>query len=96
MAGRRVLAVDSISISADDPLRDLFEACEHGDVARVRAIVTPANVNARDTAGRKSSPLHFAAGPANRSTRPGDHYRTDTGLGRSLLGFFKEENYFEG
>ena len=57
-------------------------------VARVRAIVTPANVNARDTAGRKSSPLHFAAGPANRSTRPRDHYRTDTGLGRSLLGFF--------
>ena len=62
MAARRSLGVESISISHDDPLRDLFEACKHGDVARVRVLVTPQNVNARDTAGRKSSPLHFAAG----------------------------------
>ena len=84
MAGRRSLGVETISISHDDPLRDLFEACKHGDVSRVRnlaaqfignfkfffqfcpiqvrVLVTPQNVNARDTAGRKSSPLHFAAG----------------------------------
>lgn len=53
---------ETISISPGDPLRDLFEACKHGDVSRVRTLVTPQNVNARDTAGRKSSPLHFAAG----------------------------------
>jgi tankyrase len=65
MTGRRSLssiAQESISLSPGDPLRDLFEACKHGDVSRVRALVTAQNVNARDTAGRKSSPLHFAAG----------------------------------
>ena len=36
MAGRRSLGVETISISHDDPLRDLFEACKHGDVSRVR------------------------------------------------------------
>jgi len=66
MAGRRSLGVETISISHDDPLRDLFEACKHGDVSRVRVLVTPQNVNARDTAGRKSSPLHFAAGYGRR------------------------------
>ncbi|XP_077992722.1 poly [ADP-ribose] polymerase tankyrase-2-like [Glandiceps talaboti] len=45
-----------------DPNRDLFEACRNGDLVRVKKLVTPHNVNARDTAGRKSSPLHFAAG----------------------------------
>ena len=30
-------------------------------------LVTPQNVNARDTAGRKSSPLHFAAGSCQKS-----------------------------
>ena len=59
---RSLGAQETISISPGDPLRDLFEACKHGDVSRVRTLVTPQNVNARDTAGRKSSPLHFAAG----------------------------------
>lgn len=45
-----------------DPLRDLFEACKTGDIVRVRKLVNPQTVNARDTAGRKSTPLHFAAG----------------------------------
>ena len=27
--------METISISHDDPLRDLFEACKHGDVSRV-------------------------------------------------------------
>lgn len=62
-ASRRSLAPqETISLSPGDPLRDLFEACKHGDVSRVRSLVTTHNVNARDTAGRKSSPLHFAAG----------------------------------
>ena len=40
MAGRRSLGVETISISHDDPLRDLFEACKHGDVSRVSLIQT--------------------------------------------------------
>ena len=64
---RRSLAPqETISLSPGDPLRDLFEACKHGDVSRVRSLVTTQNVNARDTAGRKSSPLHFAAGRDNK------------------------------
>lgn len=64
MATRRsVLAASMESLpSSSDPLRDLFEACKTGDIARVRKLVTPQTVNARDTAGRKSTPLHFAAG----------------------------------
>ncbi|XP_028286164.1 poly [ADP-ribose] polymerase tankyrase-2-like [Parambassis ranga] len=42
--------------------RKLFEACRCGDLDRVRKLVMPENVNSRDTAGRKSTPLHFAAG----------------------------------
>jgi len=51
-----------LRVSPSDPLRDLFEACKSGHLERVRDLVTSANVNARDTAGRRSSPLHFAAG----------------------------------
>ncbi|KAM7169154.1 poly [ADP-ribose] polymerase tankyrase-2 isoform 4-T4 [Macrochelys suwanniensis] len=47
---------------AAEPTRELFEACRNGDVERVKRLVRPENVNGRDTAGRKSSPLHFAAG----------------------------------
>ena len=47
--------------------RELFEACRNGDVTKVRRIVNVnSNVNLRDTAGRKSSPLHFAAGKPRR------------------------------
>uniref|UniRef100_A0A3B4ZYY5 Poly [ADP-ribose] polymerase n=1 Tax=Stegastes partitus TaxID=144197 RepID=A0A3B4ZYY5_9TELE len=42
--------------------RELFEACRGGDLERVRKLVTAKNVNSRDMAGRKSTPLHFAAG----------------------------------
>ncbi len=55
-----------LRVSPSDPLRDLFEACKAGDAIRVRELVTAANVNARDTAGRRSSPLHFAAGKVDR------------------------------
>lgn len=51
-----------------DPLRELFEACKTGDAARVKKLITPQNVNARDTAGRKSTPLHFAAGTESYTT----------------------------
>ena len=53
---------DPLRISPNDPLRELFEACKSGDVIRVRSMVDSTNVNARDTAGRRSTPLHFAAG----------------------------------
>ncbi|XP_041714449.1 poly [ADP-ribose] polymerase tankyrase-2 isoform X2 [Coregonus clupeaformis] len=49
-----------------EPNREIFEACRNGDVERVRRLVTLENVNSRDTAGRKSTPLHFAAGFGRR------------------------------
>ncbi|XP_038660428.1 poly [ADP-ribose] polymerase tankyrase-1 isoform X2 [Scyliorhinus canicula] len=45
-----------------DSGRELFEACRNGDVVRVKRLVDSGNVNAKDMAGRKSTPLHFAAG----------------------------------
>lgn len=45
--------------------RELFEACRNGDVSRVKRLVDTVNVNAKDMAGRKSTPLHFAAGSVN-------------------------------
>ncbi|KAG7275501.1 hypothetical protein CRUP_032544, partial [Coryphaenoides rupestris] len=44
----------------------LFAACRHGDLESVRTLVTRENVNSRDTAGRRSTPLHFAAGFGRR------------------------------
>ncbi|XP_012287563.1 tankyrase isoform X2 [Orussus abietinus] len=69
MAGRRSALTSAESLpgpGSADPLRDLFEACKTGDLARVKKLVTPKTVNARDTAGRKSTPLHFAAGYGRR------------------------------
>jgi len=65
--GRRSLGPhesdDGFSLqSRNDPNRELFEACRNGDTVKVRKLVNANNVNAKDTAGRKSSPLHFAAG----------------------------------
>lgn len=64
MANRRAMlsSMEPLPNSQGDPLRELFEACKTGDIARVRKLITPQTVNARDTAGRKSTPLHFAAG----------------------------------
>lgn len=65
MASRRAIlsaSMEPLPNSQSDPLRELFEACKTGDIARVRKLITPQTVNARDTAGRKSTPLHFAAG----------------------------------
>ncbi|XP_053094594.1 poly [ADP-ribose] polymerase tankyrase-2-like isoform X3 [Pangasianodon hypophthalmus] len=46
--------------------RELFEACRSGELERVKKLLNAENVNSRDTAGRKSTPLHFAAGFGRR------------------------------
>ena len=61
---RRSLAQGDPSQLPLDEGRELFEACRNGDLNKVKKIVSTHNVNAKDTAGRKSSPLHFAAGKA--------------------------------
>ncbi|KFB40787.1 hypothetical protein ZHAS_00008218 [Anopheles sinensis] len=64
---RSMLSVNlEAAAMANDPLRDLFEACKTGDLVKVKKLITPQTVNARDTAGRKSTPLHFAAGYGRR------------------------------
>ncbi|KAL0269313.1 UNVERIFIED_CONTAM: hypothetical protein PYX00_007096 [Menopon gallinae] len=64
---RSALSTSSESLTnLNDPLRELFEACKTGDLARVKKLVNSQMVNARDTAGRKSTPLHFAAGYGRR------------------------------
>lgn len=59
---RTMLSVNLDAALANDPFRELFEACKTGDNVKVKKLITPQTVNARDTAGRKSTPLHFAAG----------------------------------
>ncbi|KAG7298470.1 hypothetical protein JYU34_018099, partial [Plutella xylostella] len=68
MSSRRSILGSTLDTlpAPSDPLRELFEACKTGDTARVKKLITPQNVNARDTAGRKSTPLHFAAGYGRR------------------------------
>ncbi|XP_060809159.1 poly [ADP-ribose] polymerase tankyrase [Amyelois transitella] len=68
MSSRRSLLGSALDVlpAPSDPLRELFEACKTGDAARVKKLITPQTVNARDTAGRKSTPLHFAAGYGRR------------------------------
>lgn len=58
----RTLSVNLDVVMANDPLRELFEACKTGDITKVKKLINSQTVNARDTAGRKSTPLHFAAG----------------------------------
>lgn len=58
---RRSTVVDNFPQNSDSG-RELFEACRGGDLAKVKTLVNSLNVNSRDTAGRKSTPLHFAAG----------------------------------
>lgn len=59
---RTLLTVNLDAVMANDPLRELFEACKTGDIVKVKKLINSQTVNARDTAGRKSTPLHFAAG----------------------------------
>lgn len=43
----------------------LLEAAKKGNLARIQKLVTPENINCRDTQGRNSTPLHLAAGYNN-------------------------------
>ncbi|XP_078144517.1 poly [ADP-ribose] polymerase tankyrase-1 [Centroberyx gerrardi] len=72
---------------ANGAFRELFEACRNGDVSRVKKVVDTVNVNAKDMAGRKSTPLHFAAGFGRKDvvdhllqTGANVHARDDGGL----------------
>uniref|UniRef100_A0A8C4GPZ1 Poly [ADP-ribose] polymerase n=1 Tax=Dicentrarchus labrax TaxID=13489 RepID=A0A8C4GPZ1_DICLA len=72
---------------ANGAFRELFEACRNGDVSRVKKLVDAVNVNAKDMAGRKSTPLHFAAGFGRKDvvdhllqTGANVHARDDGGL----------------
>ena len=63
MASRRALHLQGDpNLLLSDAGRELFEACRNGDLCKVKKLVNTHNVNSKDTAGRKSSPLHFAAG----------------------------------
>ncbi|KAJ8264368.1 hypothetical protein GJAV_G00148350 [Gymnothorax javanicus] len=76
MSARRCSAVSCVGggavspgievTGAGEPTRELFEACRNGDLERVKKLISLENVNSRDTAGRKSTPLHFAAGFGRR------------------------------
>lgn len=52
-----------------DKMSPLFEACKNGDLDAVKKLLTAQNVNSRDVSGRKSTPLHFAAGKQIREER---------------------------
>uniref|UniRef100_A0AAR2IQQ3 Poly [ADP-ribose] polymerase n=1 Tax=Pygocentrus nattereri TaxID=42514 RepID=A0AAR2IQQ3_PYGNA len=78
---------DSDRVCDSGAFRELFEACRNGDVSRVKRLVDSANVNAKDMAGRKSTPLHFAAGFGRKDvvehllqTGANVHSRDDGGL----------------
>ena len=43
----------------------LLDAAKKGNVTRVQKLLTPDNINCRDSAGRNSTPLHLAAGYNN-------------------------------
>ncbi len=49
----------------NETLKELFEACRNGDLAKVKKLITPDNINAQDILGRKSTPLHFSSGKKN-------------------------------
>ncbi|MCJ8746561.1 hypothetical protein PDJAM_G00143380 [Pangasius djambal] len=73
--------------AAGAAFRELFEACRNGDVSRVKRLVDSVNVNAKDVSGRKSTPLHFAAGFGRKDvvehllrTGANVHARDDGGL----------------
>lgn len=60
MAATDLDSMEDLEEDGDD--LNLFEACKNGDLERVASLLAPESVNSRDVAGRKSTPLHFAAG----------------------------------
>ncbi len=54
--------VTKAKIKEGEKQSPLFEACKNGYLAGVQKYLTAENVNSRDVVGRKSTPLHFAAG----------------------------------
>lgn len=58
------MAATSKTVEEEDKKLNLFEACKNGDLEMVASLLTTENVNSKDVAGRKSTPLHFAAGEA--------------------------------
>ena len=79
MATRKAIHTHGFDTESCEGGRELFEACRNGDVTKVRRIVNAhSNVNLRDTAGRKSSPLHFAAGEScSNENKRGTSYVTN-------------------
>ncbi|KRX95030.1 Tankyrase-1, partial [Trichinella pseudospiralis] len=59
---RPKISLSTVGRVISDSNRDLFEACRDGDLGRVKKLVNSKNLNCHDTVGRKSTPLHFAAG----------------------------------
>ncbi|TPP66477.1 Poly (ADP-ribose) polymerase [Fasciola gigantica] len=54
-------------LSSDGESGVIFDACRSGDVALVKKLLNSGiSVNITDTSGRKSTPLHFAAGYGRR------------------------------
>ena len=41
---------------------EAFDACRNGNLALIKKLINTTNANIKDKSGRKSSPLHFAAG----------------------------------
>ena len=41
---------------------EAFDACRNGQLALIKKLINATNANIKDKSGRKSSPLHFAAG----------------------------------
>ncbi|VDQ07720.1 unnamed protein product [Trichobilharzia regenti] len=59
------LCPENVSVSSFSG--EIFDACRNGDVNLVKCLIeTGINVNLNDTSGRKSTPLHFAAGYGRR------------------------------
>ena len=50
------------SLCSIDARTNQFEACKIGDLESVKLLVNSSNVNLKDSFGRKSTCLHFAAG----------------------------------
>lgn len=53
---------DDFRIILSDVNSAAYEACKNGDITLVRQLISPSNVNKKDSNGRKSTFLHFAAG----------------------------------